>query len=212
MDNYAHLGGLFFGLLLAILLTAAPNAFGAWGLVLRAGFAVLLGGVVFAAAVPRADNPTSQAAQHVNTAVEAMKAKDYAAAIRAYDEAEAAGLKSWELYHDRALARQQRALTQPEGGPAEELKQPWQTPTGRVPRRERPEPYFLRGPLRWMMDDPQSGGGLKRARNWHHATRRGEPASSKSCRRLRAATVNRVPWLGVGKPEKWQGRRRVDAS
>jgi membrane associated rhomboid family serine protease len=154
MDNYAHLGGLFFGLLLGALLTSAPAAFGAWGLTLRAGFALLLGATVVAAAVPRPDTSLARTTHAWNMGIRAMEAKDYPAAIQAFDEAEAGGLKTWELYYNRALARDQQALGQPQGPARDDLKLALADADRAVFHGgNAPEPYMLRGHLRWMTND-----------------------------------------------------------
>lgn len=147
MDNFAHLGGLGFGVLLGLLMTTELQ--GAAVQLARFGFGVLLAGTVLAAAYPWAGQQAiGRARKPYLAAMKAMESRDYAAAVRHFDEAEAGGIHSWELYHDRALAYWYQAVADPTRINAAMLEQA-ETDINKAINLmpNRPEPYTLRASI-----------------------------------------------------------------
>ncbi len=104
MDNYAHLGGLVFGVLLGLLFMKGP----AWSRVKRwtawVGVMGLLSASTVAAGVPRGDDDEMKAWVVEKKAEEAYVRGDYPAALKLYDEALQLFPKAPERLLNRALA------------------------------------------------------------------------------------------------------------
>lgn len=102
MDNYAHLGGLAFGVAFAYGMVVARRK-----AVACAAAGVLLAGSVAAAAVPWPGHKALYGAGEAGEAgYAACRSGDLAGAVRLFDKAERLGHAPWQLYYDRGLARE----------------------------------------------------------------------------------------------------------